>query len=152
MIRANSKTVDSTKWNGLSRKNGFKKPHRTIEIRKKYIKRRKREKNSTAIKKKCGLARVSAKQKERLARYHPIQKQFLLENPACDFCLKLEGRVTPSTEVHHIYGRAGELMFDSRYFVASCRGHRLWPHDNQAKAAEFGWMPDSCARFKKIDA
>lgn len=39
-----------------------------------------------------------------------------------------------STEVHHQRGRTGRLLADTRYFIASCRGCREWPHENQKRA------------------
>jgi hypothetical protein len=135
---------DPTRWNGLKR-TGFKRK-RTIATQKKFIARKTRKNVEWRKNRKGGLARQSKKQKERMAKYWPVRAKFLEENPYCSFCMCLKGIKTPSTEVHHIYGRRGDLLWNPEHFVPSCYYHRLWPHNNQVKAAEYGWMPKSLLR------
>jgi len=89
---------------------------------------------------KTPLHKVSSKQKDRLSRYYKIQREFLRENTVCAVCWMVERVVRLATEVHHARGRNGKLLFDTRYFIASCRGHRMWPHDNPKRARGLGLL------------
>lgn len=89
--------------------------------------------------KKSPLKKVSKSQRDRLKKYYPIQAQFLIENPVCAICLLLdEPKPSKATEVHHARSRNGKLLFDTSFFVPSCRNHREWPHEHPAQARELG--------------
>lgn len=79
---------------------------------------------------------VSPKQKRKLGLYHSIRLQFL-HGKQCE--------VFPSkkaTEVHHMRGRAGTLLIDTRFFLAVSRdGHDLI-HRNPNWARLNGFMCD----------
>lgn len=95
------------------------------------------------LKRKKGLRKQSKKQKSRLALYYPIRDEFLKKNKWCVICAALKGRPVPATEVHHGRGRAKELLFDTRFFHATCRGCRLIPHDNPKWAREVGILAEA---------
>lgn len=99
---------------------------------------------SKFLKRNKKLRRISPKQKERLARYLAIQKKFLRDNPWCVVCAMLKGRQVPATECHHVRGRAGSLLFDTRFMMASCRSCRLTPHQNPKWAREVGILAEAC--------
>lgn len=86
------------------------------------------------------LAQKSVKQKGRDREYGKAQKQWLAANPLCAFCLRLGLGEVKATEVHHIRGRNGALLCDTRFFASSCRGHRLWPHENPVEARAAGLL------------
>ncbi len=88
------------------------------------------------------LRKVSKSQARRIAKYRPIAHGFLLAHPICGICLVRGGEVRPSTEIHHIRGRNGPLLFDTRFFCASCRACRLWPHDNKEEARKLGVLAE----------
>lgn len=92
--------------------------------------------------KRTPLAKKSDKQKERDAKYSRIAKAWLAlpGNEWCKICIARGKKPNPATEVHHRNGRAGELLFDTRYFVPSCYPCRLWPHDNSKQARELGLL------------
>jgi hypothetical protein len=71
---------------------------------------------------------MSDKHRERQRRYRPIAEQFKRERPLCECCAFVEpGAVPrPTEDVHHVRGKLGELLFDTRYFKAACRRCHNW--------------------------
>lgn len=92
--------------------------------------------------KRTPLKKVSRSQSSRLAKYRPIAQSFLAKHPACEICLARDQGARPSTEVHHSRGRNGALLFDARFFVASCRGCREWPHEHPREARALGILAE----------
>jgi hypothetical protein len=88
------------------------------------------------------LRKVSKSQARRLSKYYPIAAAFLATHPACAICLVRGQSARPATEVHHIRGRSGPLLFDTRFFCASCRACRLWPHDHKKEARALGVLAE----------
>ena len=88
--------------------------------------------------KRTSLRRVSNKRALELRAYAIMRPIFLRKNPFCEFdpmCLK------PSVDIHHIRGRAGNLLTDERYLMAICREHHTWMiHENAKKAREIGLL------------
>lgn len=97
-------------------------------------------KNNGVKARKGALKKVSKKQSGRLSRYYPIRDAFLADNPACRICFERGLGLVQSTEVHHLRGRLGSLLFDTRGFCASCFSCRTWPHDNARQAREMGLL------------
>lgn len=65
--------------------------------------------------------KVSVKQRDRNQEYAKVREQFLL-NKWCAY----HGHGCIPTEVHHGAGKIGDLLTDTRYFVAVCReAHRM---------------------------
>jgi hypothetical protein len=93
---------------------------------------------STKRMKRTPLRKVSKKQSGRLRKYYPIQVEFLKKHKWCMICMALHGVKVRSSEVHHSRGRNGRLLYDTRFFVASCRGCRMVPHLNIKWAREVG--------------
>jgi 2,3-bisphosphoglycerate-independent phosphoglycerate mutase len=63
---------------------------------------------------------ISKKQAKKNSDYSAISKQYKKENPICD--AQIKGICTTLTvDVHHKKGRIGELLTDTRYFLAVCR-------------------------------
>ncbi len=56
---------------------------------------------------------VSARQRKRLALYRKISKQFLADHKYCIVC-----RCGYPSEIHHVRGRLGTLLVDTRFFAA----------------------------------
>ena len=71
--------------------------------------------SNTNQKKKSRLKPISDKQAERLKEYRVVRDKFLKENPTCWNC------GSSPTECHHGAGRIGNLLTDTKYFVALCR-------------------------------
>jgi len=105
----------------------------------------------TPLKRKSGFKRkpykwkrtaLKPKSKKQIARdldYLKIRVPYLLKNPWCRVCSHL-GIRKRATEIHHLRGRNGPLLFDTRFFASTCRGHRMWPHDNPIEARAAGLL------------
>lgn len=77
----------------------------------------------------------SVKMKKRMASYLLLKTTFLEQHPACAVM-----HYEPATEVHHVRGRAGELLLDTRHWLAvSAPGHR-WIHSNPDAARSKGYL------------
>lgn len=88
------------------------------------------------------LKKESKRQRRRLAEYYEVRAEWLRrpENATCSICPCRGLRPMAATEVHHARGRAGGLLFDTRFFIASCRDCREWPHANARLARELGLL------------
>lgn len=84
------------------------------------------------------MRKKSRKQRSREEQYRPIQRAFIESNPWCQICEARGLRANPATEVHHMRGRNGSLLFDTRFFKSSCYACRLWPHEHTVQARELG--------------
>ncbi len=89
------------------------------------------------------LRKVSKAHGVKLRIYYKLRNVFLQENPACQICVVRGLTPAPATEVHHIRGRAGKLLSDSRYWASSCFSCREWPHANPKVAREIGILAPS---------
>ena len=78
------------------------------------------------------IRQVSVKQASRNQRYARIRNEFMSqpENKVC--CL--DGCANWSEDVHHSRGRIGDLLFDTRFFLAVCREHHAWIDANRDRA------------------
>lgn len=59
--------------------------------------------------------RPSAARRGYDARWRQVRARYLRENPACVVC------GATATEVHHDFGNAGALRYDTRFLVALCK-------------------------------
>jgi len=64
------------------------------------------------------IAKKSEKQKVKDESYKLINKAYLIKNPIC--AAKLPGCLGKSSQVHHKKGRIGDLLIDTKYFLAVC--------------------------------
>lgn len=62
------------------------------------------------------IKQVSVKRSQENRLYTAKRALYLAENIKCECC-----KVMPSTEIHHKKGRIGNLLTDTRYFLAVCR-------------------------------
>lgn len=93
---------------------------------------------------------VSAKQSKRLKEYARLRKTFLEEHPRCEYeetgCSLLAGFVAfpvPCTraavDVHHMK-RRGPYLNDTSTWLAVCRFHHTFLHDNVADSKMKGYL------------
>lgn len=61
---------------------------------------------------------ISDKQAKRLAEYRKVRDKYLKENPFCIVC-----GTTHNIQLHHMAGRIGDLLTDTRYFATLCDLH-----------------------------
>ncbi len=109
--------------------------------RKKWFERqRTHEAKFTKQKPRKELKPQSDKRAKETRKYYRIRNEWLQkpQNAACGICLVLDQRPAPATEVHHSRGRNGRLLCDTRFYIPSCRGCRLVPHERPEWAREMG--------------
>lgn len=106
----------------------------------------------TPLKRKTPLKKVSRKQKTRLDKYMDARRAFIeeLENYdsslRCQVCSDLvcSGRsmvtLRVGTEVHHMKGRVGSLLWNQDFFLWVCRVHHDQIHQNPKEARKNGWL------------
>lgn len=79
--------------------------------------------------------RISDRRRAELTAYRALRQVFLAQHPYCVVFPSLR-----ATDVHHVRGRSGEALLDTRYWLpVSRQGHR-WIHDHPAEAAQRGWL------------
>jgi hypothetical protein len=74
-----------------------------------------------------------AKQK---AEYLKLRRQWLKEHETCEAPMCM-GR---ATEIHHKRGRIGELLNDTRYWLALCEPCHRWVHEHPKAARDAGLL------------
>ena len=84
------------------------------------------------------IARRSPKRAKQERDYMKERKTFLLSSPSCqahliNICTK------HSTDVHHKKGRIGQLLTDTKFFLAVCRPCHDWIELNPKEAKELGY-------------
>lgn len=94
------------------------------------------------------IRKVSKAKARQLVEYKTVAHAFLAEFPMCAICAVRGLSPAPAVEVHHMFGRIGALLCDRRGFVSSCRGCRLWPHENPREARALGVLGE--ARFWNV--
>lgn len=71
--------------------------------------------------------------------YSIISKQYLKDHPKCEANIKGVCSGNPSNQVHHRAGRIGELLLDTKYFLAVEFNCHRYIEDNIAWAKEQGF-------------
>jgi hypothetical protein len=93
------------------------------------------------------IRKVSQSQAARNRLYHALRKRYLMEHPFCMACRTVNEAagyplwyVRFSDDVHHRFGRLGELLFWEPGYMAVCNNCHRWIHDHPAKARELGLL------------
>ena len=81
------------------------------------------------------IRKVSKKQAARLRKYKTLRDDYLEVNA---FCL-VKGCNCMSSEVHHMKGRIGDLLFDTRFFLPVCRAHHNYIENHPRESYEAGY-------------
>lgn len=81
------------------------------------------------------IAGISKKHQNRLTKYIKIRETFMKEHPMCECGM---GCGLPSTDVHHMKGKIGDLLFDTRFFKALNRICHTWVETHPKEAKELG--------------
>ena len=93
-----------------------------------------------------GVKARSQSESVRMAVYLPIAALFKHANPWCQCCVAIRGvnfndaRLT--TQIHHRRGRAGLLLYDTRYFLACCQTCHNWIGENIEESRKLGLICD----------
>lgn len=103
----------------------------------KIYQERAKERAKKETKKKKTIKRVSDKLKNNLEEYKLLRDEYLKNNPICEVkdCFK------PTTNLHHKAGREGDLLCDTKYFMACCETcHPKRIHENPIWAEKNGYI------------
>ena len=82
----------------------------------------------------------SLTQKVREAKYASAKRQFLTQHPFCAF----PDCTAPADDIHHSRGKAGDLLWDERWFIPACRCHHDDCHratgERRKRYVKIGWI------------
>lgn len=81
---------------------------------------------------------ISNKQALRLKEYRKLRDAYMKVHTVCEF----KGCCKPSEDLHHMKSREYHLC-DTDVFMAVCRTHHIWIHDNDSKSRELGYLLQS---------
>lgn len=80
----------------------------------------------------------SHKRKKQESLYARLRREFLLSSPHCQ--ANLPNKCTrQATDVHHKAGRIGNLLNDTKHWLAVCRACHDWIELNPIEAKELGF-------------
>lgn len=81
--------------------------------------------------------KTNAAQSEERKRYESLKRKWHAEHPLCGFrgCIA-NAEIHP----HHIRGRLGALLCDTRFWLPVCRKHHNWIHEHPNDAREMGFL------------
>jgi hypothetical protein len=84
------------------------------------------------------IAHRSVKRAKQEREYLKLRKTYLLSSPTCKAHLPniCTGTVT---DIHHMKGRIGSLLTDTKFFLAVCRPCHDWIELNPKEAKELGY-------------
>jgi len=78
---------------------------------------------------------VSKHRAGRMVQYRKLAKEFLHAKIRCECdCLN------EATQIHHKRGRSGELLNDTKHWLAVCATCHRWIHDHPKAAMELGLL------------
>ena len=83
----------------------------------------------------------SAAEQARMDAYRPVRDAYLAEHPRCEVVWFGQPCCNPSVDNHHLRGRLGTLLCDTRFFLAVCRGCHDKIRMRTADAIKHGYLP-----------
>jgi hypothetical protein len=88
-----------------------------------------------AKKKQKRIKPISDSMAEKLVEYRKVRDEYMSEHEVCEFedCEKL------ANDLHHKASR-GKHLSDVTTFMAVCRSHHNWIHDNPKTSRELGYL------------
>jgi hypothetical protein len=92
----------------------------------------------TALKR-TPLKKRSTKMEKEMAGYRVERDIFLSEHPQCEYRTDNYRCCNLSRDIHHMQGRGPNLRRQETW-MAICRRHHDWIHDNANKARELGFL------------
>ena len=103
-------------------------------------------KRTKPIRRKTPLRRVSKKRAKESRIYSAKRRAFLEAHPICGCGVQrhLFGELfvcqRRAVDVHHTKGRTGGNYLDEKTWLAVCRPHHIWIHNNPSKARKMGLL------------
>lgn len=82
--------------------------------------------------KRTAIRRVSKKRARELIEYSNIRRRLLSDGAFCEF----PDCISRATQIHHLWGRYGAKLIDTKYLMLICQTHHTFIHDhpNTARA------------------
>ena len=100
------------------------------------LKRKKTLQRKTYLKRGKRPRRLSKKREIQVKEYHDqVKPAYLAAHPVCE----VEGCGRKSVEVHHKKGKIGNLINDTRFFLATCRPDHEFIEEHPIWAKEKGY-------------
>lgn len=59
--------------------------------------------------------KISTKESKRLVKYYKAKAEYMIDHEYCEVC-----NLEKADQIHHKKGRIGDLLFNKKYFLASC--------------------------------
>lgn len=77
--------------------------------------------------------------------YIKVRREFLERRPYCEACAKInpEKRRHYASDVHHVRGRCGKLLTDTRYWIPICREAHVWISFHPLQARVMGLIAEA---------
>ena len=84
---------------------------------------------------------VSSKRARQSQAYSVLRKLFL-SGKTCEFpkCNKVHKESDTELTVHHKYGRNGERLLDTRYWMVVCMEHHQYIEEHREESYERNWL------------
>lgn len=79
----------------------------------------------------------SLKRQREMREYVPQARQYVEDNPICQFPL---GCDEPATSVQHKRGRFGRRLLDQQWWASSCAFHQDFAEIRTGEALACGWL------------
>ena len=97
-------------------------------------------KQSRPLLRRTPLRPMSDKRRREREIYLKKRAAFLKLHPVC--CVVLDGRKCKAraTDIHHKFGRVGANYLDENTWLATCRPHHQFIHQNPKEAREVGLL------------
>jgi ribosomal protein S27AE len=83
---------------------------------------------------KVRVRKVSPKRRQQLGFYRILRKGYLELQPTCERC------GATATEIHHKKRRLGDMLNQTRHFMATCPECHRWIHMHPREARELGLL------------
>ncbi len=84
------------------------------------------------------IAKVSEKRKKENLLYEKVRNEYMQKHPKCEF----KGCNSQSEDLHHMRSRKYYLC-DTSVFMAVCRNHHTWIHENDKESRDLGYLKSS---------
>lgn len=92
----------------------------------------------TALIRKTPLRKMGANKSRETAKYWPLRRKFIEDNPFCEVPTRVHDCTFRATTIHHMKGQHWKIMNDTRYWCAACINGHIWIEANKKEARKRG--------------
>lgn len=75
--------------------------------------------------------------------YNKARDEYMATHTVCEF----QGCNMLAEDLHHIRGRVGKYLTDASNFMAVCRYHHQWIHENDTEARKLGYLKSRISTY-----